>query len=250
MVTIEVQWGCGRAALRGVVGEALAPEIFRDGISSMTQSEPFDTARRANSSGTSGDPFAADIAAARDGCEEALNRLFLACRPYLLLVANQSLPADLRAKVGGSDLVQETLLQVKRTFHQFRGSSEADLLAWLRGALLNNLQSESRRFRGTLKRELGREVSLNDGLSGAEHKGLIDNVSRSPGSEILAAEEAQRLNAALSRLPADYRRVIQLRNWEDLSFPEIGALMGRTDDAARKLWARAIQRLKCELQAS
>jgi RNA polymerase sigma-70 factor (ECF subfamily) len=123
-------------------------------------------------------------------------------------------------------------------------------LAWLRGALLNNLQSESRRFRGTLKRELGREVSLDGGLSGAEHKGLIDNVSRSPGSEILAAEEAQRLNAALSRLPADYRRVIQLRNWEDLSFPEIGALMGRTDDAARKLWARAIQRLKCELQAS
>ncbi|MEX2111725.1 MAG: sigma-70 family RNA polymerase sigma factor [Pirellulales bacterium] len=200
------------------------------------------------SSGMPDDPFAADIAAARNGCEQALNRLFTACRPYLLLVANQTLPTELRAKLGGSDLVQETLLQVKRTFVHFRGSTEAELIAWLRGALLNNLNAEHRRFRGTLKRNLAREVSLDQGLSGAEHEGLVDGAARSPASQILAAEEAVRLNAALARLPEDYRRVIELRNWEGRPFAEIGELMGRTSDAARKLWARAIEQLKDELQ--
>ena len=52
---------------------------------------------------------------------------------------------------------------------------------------------------------------------------------------------------ALERLPEDYRRVIILRYQEQLPFEEIGRLLQRSPDAARKLWARAVERLHEEL---
>ena len=195
------------------------------------------------------DVFAGDIAAARQGCEAALNRLFTACRSYLLMVANQVLPHELRQKAGASDVVQETLLQVKKNFDRFQGTSERELMAWLRGVLMNNVQEITRRFLKTEMREIQREVSLDQGLSGAEGDYLIDNMVHSPGSQVVATEEAARLSAALARLPAEYRQVIRLRNWEERSFVEIGESLGRSADSARKLWARAIKQLKSELPA-
>jgi RNA polymerase sigma-70 factor (ECF subfamily) len=196
------------------------------------------------------DPVAADIVAARGGCEAAMNRLFAGCRAYLLAVANSILPSDVRAKLGGSDVVQETLLQLQRNFDRFQGASEGELLAWLRGAVLNNAKNATRLYRDTQKRELRREVSIDDALSGAERDELVDPAVRSPGSEAQAAEEAAQLNSALARLPDDYRRVIELRHWECLPFAEIGDRMGRTPEAARKLWSRAVTQLKSEVLAA
>ena len=42
----------------------------------------------------------------------------------------------------------------------------------------------------------------------------------------------QRLEEAAAR----YRRALELRYWRQFSFPEIGRAMGRTAEAARKLW--------------
>ena len=56
----------------------------------------------------------------------------------------------------------------------------------------------------------------------------MDDGVASPGSQVAATEEAARLNAALARMPESYRRAVVLRNWEDRSFAEIGAEMGRT----------------------
>ncbi len=54
----------------------------------------------------------------------------------------------------------------------------------------------------------------------------------------------QRLQQALRQLSPDHEAVIRLRNWERLSFAEIGQRLGRSEEAAKKLWARAITRLK------
>ncbi len=60
-------------------------------------------------------------------------------------------------------------------------------------------------------------------------------------------EEADRVDAALARLPEDHRRVIELRNREGRPFGEIGDILGRSADAARMLWFRAVERLQREL---
>src|SRR5262245_35621598 len=92
------------------------------------------------------------LSAARSGSREALGELLEGCRGYLLMVARDKLDADLRAKEGPSDLVQETFLEAKRDFGQFQGASEAELLAWLRRVLLNNVANFTRRYRTAGKR--------------------------------------------------------------------------------------------------
>src|SRR5215472_15056087 len=100
------------------------------------------------------------LAEARDGSREALGQALQACRDYLLLVANKELDPALQAKGGASDLVQQTFLEAQRDFVQFHGNSEAELLAWLRHLLMNNLADFSRSFRQTAKRGVEREMSL------------------------------------------------------------------------------------------
>jgi RNA polymerase sigma-70 factor, ECF subfamily len=41
------------------------------------------------------------------------------------------MPYDLQAKGGGSDLVQETLLDAHKDFDRFTGRTEQEFLAWL-----------------------------------------------------------------------------------------------------------------------
>src|SRR4051794_37421346 len=86
---------------------------------------------------------------ARAGAPEALGQLLEAWRGYLLVVAQRELDPDLRAKGGASDLVQETFLEAQRDFPRFHGDSEAELLAWLRRLLLNNVANFTRSYRGT-----------------------------------------------------------------------------------------------------
>src|SRR4051812_49165209 len=106
------------------------------------------------------------LPAARAGSMEALGQALEAYRNYLLLIANSQLDPELRVKGGASDLVQETFLEAQRDFAQFQGSSAAELQAWLRQLLLNNLATFARRFRQTHKRQMAREVSLDAGSQG------------------------------------------------------------------------------------
>jgi RNA polymerase sigma-70 factor (ECF subfamily) len=182
------------------------------------------------------------LQAARAGSGEAFGRLLDTCRQYLLLVANQQLPADVQGKVGPSDLVQETFLKAHRNFAQFHGDSEEELRAWLRQILLNTLANVLRQYRRTGSREVGREVRLAaDDPVAPRQPGLPAEAP--PGDGLVAEEEAEALRRALAQLPEEYRQVIQWRNWERRPFEEIGRLLGRSPEAARKLWGRAVDRL-------
>src|SRR5215472_17901427 len=114
------------------------------------------------------------LADARGGSREALGEALQACRDYLLLVANKELDPGLQAKGGASDLVQQTFLEAQRDFDQFHGNSEAELLAWLRHLLMNNLADFSRSFRQTAKRGIEREMSLASSIfAGISKDGLL-----------------------------------------------------------------------------
>ena len=182
--------------------------------------------------------------AARAGSPEALGRLLEACQRYLLQVANGEMESRLQAKVGASDIVQETYLEAQRIFARFQGSSPTELRAWLRAILLNKLATAARQYQATAKRQLGREVPIDPAASQP-----IDPVgSLTTASSILAREERmQALMSALGKLPEDYRQVILWRQVENLSFEEMAARLGRSVEAVRKLWSRALQSLEKEL---
>lgn len=196
---------------------------------------------------TSPKSFADDIVAARNGSADALGSLLEHCRDYLLLIANATLDEGLRGKVGASDVVQETFLDAHRAFHQFEGSTEQDLLTWLRQILLNNLRDATRR-RQAAKRQPLRDVERGIGRSEAGVR--LDGGAMPPADRLAAdSEERERLRRAIERLSPDYCQVVTLRSLELRPFDEIGRVMDRSPDAARKLWSRAIQELARVLES-
>ncbi len=151
-------------------------------------------------------------------------------------------------KGGASDLVQETFLEAQRDFAGFHGNSEQELLAWLSRVLLNNLGNFSRRYVDTNKRDVRREISLQAGDSStAAERGPADSLP-SPSGAAMQQEQAEALGRALERLPDHYRRVVMMRFQENRSFEEIGLAMQCSADAARKLWSRAMERLRLECE--
>jgi RNA polymerase sigma-70 factor (ECF subfamily) len=187
------------------------------------------------------------IEAARGGDAGALEEMLERCRQYLLLVANLELPDDLRAKVGASDLVQETWIEAHRDVAMFRGRSEAELIGWLRGILLHNLANAIDRYRNTAKRDVAREVALGDAAAaGAPADGAL-TAPETPSREAMVRERDDALRLAIERLPETYRQVIQWRNYERCPFEEIGQRLGRSAEAARKLWTRALEQLRQDL---
>jgi RNA polymerase sigma-70 factor (ECF subfamily) len=175
---------------------------------------------------------------------EASGRALEACRGYLLLVAEKRLAPGVKPKEGTSDVVQETLLEAQRVFGRFRGTCEAELLAWLRQILLHKLAHAARRYRTIAKRRVGREVALDGGT---------DSLCRdetSPGGRAVRREEEAAMVAALDKLPEPMRLAVQWRHHEGCSFDEIGRRLGRSNVSARKLWLRGLEELRRELIAA
>jgi RNA polymerase sigma-70 factor (ECF subfamily) len=190
------------------------------------------------------------LARARGGHAATLGQLLASYRNYLHLMADTQMGPALRSRVEPSDLVQEALLEAHRDFGQFGGSTEPELLAWLRRILARNLLDQARRFQAQV-RDVQRETSLDALLeqSGSGLAALFPARGPSPSSQAARRERAVLLADALERLAPAYREVIVLRNLHDLPFEEVARRMGRKAGAVRMLWARALEKLGREMGA-
>lgn len=182
--------------------------------------------------------------AARAGSPEALGRLLQTCRRYLLDVANSEMKPQFQAKFGASDLVQETYLEAQRIFGRFEGHTAVELRAWLRVILLNKMATCNRQFHGTAKRQIAREIAID---SASDRPQELTARCTTASSVMMRNERTELLMEAMGRLPHDYRQVILWRQIENSSFEDIAGRMGRSVDAVRKLWWRALQQLQTEL---
>lgn len=185
------------------------------------------------------------ITAARNGDRDALGQAIEAYRRYLLTAAEHDLAADIKVKEGASDLVQETLCEAHRDFQRFDGQTEVELRAWLRRLLAFQVAHAARRYRGTKRRTLGREVPIETARFAVQN--LVDDHS-SPSSLAEHHEEESALRAALDRLPERMARVVLWRHREDCSFEKMAQRLGCSTVTARKLWLRVLRQLQYELK--
>lgn len=130
------------------------------------------------------------------------------------------------------DVVQETLLGAFRRIGSFEGRSS--LKTWLLRILFNQA-SKARR-----SRKLRRTLSLT-GPDGAPAEGDRELRQRSPAASVEAREDVAQM---LEALPQDYRRVIVLRELEQLSYQEIGDVLGIPIGTVESRLYRARQELK------
>jgi RNA polymerase sigma-70 factor (ECF subfamily) len=189
------------------------------------------------------------VQALHAGDADALRPLLARYQPWLQLLARLQIDHRLQAKLGASDVVQQTLLEACRDLPRFRGTTEPQLKAWLRQILAHVLGHELRRFKGSQQRELEREVSLEQALAESSFRleRMLAGADPSPSERAVQQEEELRLADVLARLPDDYREVIILRNLQNLSHEEVAQRMDRGVGAVRMLWVRALARLREEM---
>lgn len=163
-------------------------------------------------------------------------------RSYLKLLAELQLNPRLRGKADASDIVQQTMLEAHRDLAGFRGKTDAELRAWLKMILTNNLTNVARHY-VTQKRSAGREVSLEEDFeqsSAQLHRQLIADQT-SPSMKLMKQERSEQLAAALLKLLEDERTAVVLKHFHNWSVAEIAQSLGRTPEAVAGLSRRPVR---------
>lgn len=173
-----------------------------------------------------------------NGSAGEIARLLESFRPYLVAIAQAELPSALGGKFGASDVVQDTIIKGLERFEQFEGTTREEFGSWLRAILRSHLADVVDAF-ATKKRNIFRE------RPGSE--GVADPWQASPSKAAASQEEEERLAAALESLSEEARRVILLRHREKFTFAQVGMAIGKSEEAARKVWVRALAALQSSL---
>jgi RNA polymerase sigma factor (sigma-70 family) len=158
----------------------------------------------------------------------------------------QRLSRPLRNKGETSDYVQDILVQFLRFSPRFVLSSEAQFRALLL-RIVENALNDKYDWYTARRREIARERPLPSDtiLSLDPPHGAIKTPSKS-------AEQHEReawIRLGLELLDPDDREILALRQWDNLSFPEIGEELGIAANAARMRHNRAIVRLTDKILA-
>ena len=170
-------------------------------------------------------------------------------RPHLRRLAEAQLDPRLRGKLDASDLVQQTLLQAYQAWDGFRGTSDAELAAWLRRILDRAVRHAVRDYRRA-KRDVTRECSMAEAAldrSAARLESWLAAEQSTPSQRAARAEEVLKLAEAVKGLPEAERQAVVLYYWEGLSMAEIGLQLGRTAPAVAGLICRGQKRLGRQL---
>ena len=130
------------------------------------------------------------------------------------------------------ELTQETFFQAVRSIHRFDKS--AKLSTWLCAIAKNVYRSWQRKNPPT--QELPAEGQKQP------------QSAPSAESDVLGRLEQMELVKKLHRLPEPYKEVLYLRIYGALSFRDIGAVMGKSENWARITFYRGKERLRKDVQ--
>jgi RNA polymerase sigma-70 factor, ECF subfamily len=178
---------------------------------------------------------------ARAGDAKALEALIERLRERVRGEARGQIGGRLRARLDASDVAQEVCMLACKAFPQFAGNTVPQLLAWF-DEILRNVITNQRRHHGAAKRDAHRERP--------EGEVPFDPPAdaSTPSQRAIRNEEQTRLAEALRGLPEKQRLVFQLRYLQALPTKDAALTAGVTEENARVLLYRAIQRLKTELE--
>lgn len=124
------------------------------------------------------------------------------------------------------DVVQKTFLKAYEKIYGFEGRSS--LKTWLYQIALNICRNglRDKRYKDSHKPE------------------TLNPEQPSPLSQAMEKEESRILRKALNELPAKQKETITLRAFDDLSFKEVGAILGLSENAAKVNFHHGVKKIK------
>jgi RNA polymerase sigma factor (sigma-70 family) len=156
------------------------------------------------------------------------------------------IPARFRAVIPAEDVLQEVWIAALRSFSRFRPGRPDALDRWLMG-ITNHKLLDALKAAGRLKRGGGAPLAHGAGnrrTSLADLFARVASPGKTPSRDVAAHEAAHAVQIALSRLPDDRRRAIQLRYLEERPRSEIAREMGRSAAAVNSLLFNGLRELR------
>jgi len=144
------------------------------------------------------------------------------------------------------DLIQETFLRVYRGIESFRGEARCE--HWL-FRIAANTAIKAVRHRAAAKRA-GRDVPLeNEGLEGSPAAGdsPLAVTAPAPLEQLLGKEMREQLSRAIDGFPAQMRRCVRLRVYQELDYDEIADVLQISPSTVKVQLFKARKRLRMEL---
>jgi RNA polymerase sigma-70 factor (ECF subfamily) len=174
----------------------------------------------------------------REGDEGALRVLLARYERRLIARIERDMPQGMRRRVSSADILQDAYLVATRRLDEFEDRGEGAFLAWLGRIADLKLKETLRHHMGTEKRRSTREVPRGARPDTQQFKG------REPTPSQVAVGNEMRLSAhrAMASLPDDYRRVLQLVQNDGFTLRQAADEMGRSYEAVKKLYRRALTR--------
>jgi RNA polymerase sigma-70 factor (ECF subfamily) len=166
-------------------------------------------------------------------------------RPYLQMLARLQFNDMLQAKLDGSDIVQQTLLEAHHSLATFRGTTDAEKAAWLRRILARNMADELRKFRRgkrNVQLEESLQASLNESTMRVER--WLASQDGTPSECAMANEQTVALAVALQKLPGDQRRAVELHHLQGFPSALVAERLGKTEVAVAGLLRRGLKTLR------
>ena len=145
---------------------------------------------------------------------------------YAIVLSRNSTEAE--------DLVQETCLRALRAIDGLRG--EGSIKSWLFTILRNIWLNQVRR-----RRAAPDLIELDADDNGST---VPADATQDPHADYVSKFERERVRVAIGHLPVEFREIIILREYEELSYQEIAALLDCPPGTVMSRLARARSKLR------
>lgn len=180
------------------------------------------------------------------GDREALETLLLQHLPWIEAQVRNRLGPVVRQDGETLDFVQEAMLDALRSGPRFVVESPDRFRALLLRIVENNVLDRVRYLQREQRDRRRHRGAASDSVL------QLDEPVRSvtdPGDAASRNERVAWLQLALELLEPEDREAIRLREWDGLSFAEVGERLGVSEEAARKRYTRALPKLAQKVDA-
>jgi RNA polymerase sigma-70 factor (ECF subfamily) len=178
------------------------------------------------------------------GGEDGLARLFAEHELKLSAMVGRLIGPRLAARISVDDVFQAAYLRARSQWTD-RPPVPGARYCWLYGIVRNQVMDEVRKAMGAT-RSLDREISIPDDSVAEVVMGLVRSQT-SPSGVAVRREEAALVRRALAALKPRDCEIITMRVFDDLTFPEIGRLLGRSENTVTQRYHRALEKLLIRL---
>ena len=164
----------------------------------------------------------------------------------LVQIVRRRMDSSLGLRLDAEEVVNTAFLDARRRWPAYRTDRKVSPFVWLY-RIVNDRLIEEWRTATRQKRDIRQNVPWPERPSVDLGLRLVAP-DTSPTQAVVRKEQAELMKQALEKLREPDREIVMLRGYDELSFNEIGELLGISENTATVRYVRALRKLKTTWQ--